>query len=187
MKAVARNISLIVFTLLIVSSCSSTNKQVPPSVEQTTTSSEDKTIENVDREQTLRDTLCVADKKYIVHIHRFPDKKAPLLIDVLGNSYYDNSVELTILQQQDTLHHEIITKGKFKHFHSEKEFTSDPLWGMNLSKQKSTPQQLYFTAQVGWGGEGPAFFYILQPNNGEISIERDPSTQEMDYDSKLDI
>lgn len=146
----------------------------------------EKTPECIDIEQIIHDTILFNSKRIYVNIRRYPDTSLPLLADGYGNYYYDNAVELTLCSTNDTLYYELLTKEKFKELISVNEYTSEPLWGMNFNKEKSDGTQLCFSAQIGWGGDGPAFFYLLNPKNWTSQIAQDISVQDINYNSNID-
>lgn len=136
----------------------------------------------VDVEQTICDTFKVGTSEYIISLHRFPDSSVPLLVDGGNHQYFDNSVDLKIISGVNEVFSQRLSKDIFKEYLSPEDFQSEPFYGMNFYADKSSAHVLYFTAQVGWAGDGPAFYVKLDLQSKNLSIERDHTMVEVDYE-----
>ena len=145
----------------------------------------EKVPDAVDVEQTICDTLAVGENNYIISLHRYPDTTLPCLVDLNKNLYYDNAVNLEVRLNNECVYSNKITKQIFSQLIPQEELESEPFYGMNLDKAKSNSHHLCFTAQVGWAGEGPAFYLFLNLKTKSFDIERDLSAFDAGYEDSF--
>lgn len=135
----------------------------------------------VDVEQSFCDTFHVGTTTFDITLRRYPDSLQTMLVDVSNQNYYDNSVVISVKSNKQELFTKKVTKEIFKNHLPEDIWTSEPFWGMNFNPEHSSLQMFCFTAQVGWAGDGPAFFVFINKNGEVVKIEPDNSMIEIDY------
>ena len=134
-----------------------------------------------DLEQVAEIAVNLGHHNYNVTIRRYPDKSLPLVVDELEQRFYDNSVDIKIVRDQAEFMTRKVTKDDFRKYLSESDYKSGALMGMNCDTARCDAHTLYFTAQVGQAGEGPAFLILIPTNGNPISVLRDESQEDIGY------
>ena len=132
-------------------------------------------------EQKASLSFTMGPHTYRVSIYRYPDQKLPLVVDDMDQKYYDNSVEVSIQRDEETLASRIITKEVFKSMLPENDYRAGMLLGMNCDTARCETSRLCFTAQVGQAGEGPAFLVYIPTDGGEMCVSRDMQQEDISY------
>lgn len=140
-----------------------------------------KTEPMADSEQTAMVKVKLGGSDYEVSLHRFPDRKLPLVIDELEQQFYDNSVQVTVRRDGEAFFDRTFSKEAFAQFLSETDYKGGMLLGMNCDTARCDRSTLCFTAQVGQAGEGPAFLVLVPTNGGEVKVSRDNLQEEIGY------
>ena len=149
---------------------------------------EKENTENVVQDEPMADSeqidtidVKLGKHEYAVSIHRFPDKKLPLVVDELDQKFYDNSVKINISRDGAQFLEKKVTKEAFMDFMPADVYKSGLLLGMNCDTARCTTSTLCFTAQVGQAGEGPAFLVLVPTDGGNVSILRDNQQEDIGY------
>lgn len=117
----------------------------------------------------------VAGHNYRISIRCVADKQGAVVEDDLGQKFYDNRVEVSIVKDGTELLKKSFSKTDFSSHLSESSLKRSVLQGMNFYGDKTDASYLYFTALVGEPGMdgGSAFLVKVSTENGLLSIEKD--------------
>lgn len=175
-------IPALLLAVCAVSSCGGGEKQPEPPVVEPETAQPQGPQNSV--EDLSRDYVATyGSHKYDITVSRAVDHSLPLVVDMQGDSCYDNSVTLDIVRDggESILKH-VFVKKDFDRFLDEGEKKGMVLLGMAFDEGRSSSSTLCFTARIGapFVEEGPAFI-IEVSTSGTWNI-REVSPQELEGD-----
>ena len=108
-------------------------------------------------------------------MERRADTSLPVVTDELGNRFYDNRVEVSILRDGQSFLQRSYTKDAFSDFLSASDKQGTVLLGMAFDADRSDSRAIRLGAQIGQVGveEGPAFIVEIPLSGAASSIVRD--------------
>ena len=112
---------------------------------------------------------------YQITVERRSDTSLPVVTDELGNRFYDNRVEVSILHDGQPFFKRSYTKDAFSDFLSASDKQGTVLLGMAFDADRSDSRVIRLGAQIGQVGVegGPAFVVEIPLGGGAPSIVRD--------------
>ncbi len=160
------------FALMITTySCGGNKETLPPTIQEETKEEKPKGPIS-DREWSYDYTEILDGHQYQISIHRHSNSKLPIIKDELGQEYYDNCAELTILRDGKKFYSKTFTKDAFWDFLSEADRKNSMLQGLAFDQPYS--DGLQFGAQIGLpDGEGGPAFIVTISKKGTMSIMKD--------------
>lgn len=120
-------------------------------------------------------TAKLGGRTYQITVERRADTSLPVVTDELGNRFYDNRVEVSILRDGQSFLQRSYTKDAFSDFLSASDKQGTVLLGMAFDADRSDSRAIRLGAQIGQVGveEGPAFVVEIPLGGGAPSIVRD--------------
>ena len=160
------------FALIITTYSCGGNKETSTPITQEETKTERQEGPISDREWSYDYTEILDGHQYQISIHRHSNPNLPIIKDELGQEYYDNSIDLTILRDGKKFYSKTFTKDAFWDFLSETDRKNSMLQGLAFDQPNS--EGLLFGAQIGLpdGDGGPAFIVTIS-KKGTMSITKD--------------
>lgn len=155
-------------------SCSSPKASNSTASADSTTVQKDEPISLGNGYENLKEVK-MSGHDYRISIRCVADKQGAVVEDDLGQKFYDNRVEVSIVKDGTELLKQSFSKTDFSSHLSESSLKRNVLQGMNFYGDKSDASYLYFTALVGEPGMdgGSAFLVKVSTENGSFSIEKD--------------
>lgn len=120
-------------------------------------------------------TAKLGGRTYQITVERRADTSLPVVTDELGNRFYDNRVEVSILRDGQSFLQRSYTKDAFSDFLSASDKQGTVLLGMAFDADRSDARAIRLGAQIGQVGveEGPAFIVEIPLSGAASSIVRD--------------
>lgn len=138
------------------------------------------------------DTVTVKDALYHFSYLLSAADSLPVISSYTGQRYYDNSVELTIKKEGETIVKKHFTKNSFKECVPSKELKKLSLVGFNYYQAKRDDHsKFYFVAMIGDPDDNDENFYFCEiqiSESGNVHIQKakteDFFTMPLDYEDE---
>ena len=134
---------------LVVACKQQTVEQTPEEQTSVAVKEETKPCDPIADKDGIREyAITQGGHKYVIVVERKADKEAPVVKDILGTLFYDNTVSISIKRDGADFYHRIFRKNDFDKMLSEEDRTYGTLAGMSLNEDGSKGDVLAFFAQV---------------------------------------
>ena len=186
-------VTILMFSVFVFSSCSCSDKKSEESEQDIWVAPEKTdTIAKLPSVDMPDDTVTV--KGSLLHFSYLlsPADSLPTVTSYTGQRYYDNSVNLMVKKDGETMFKKHFTKNSFKDCVPSKELKKLSLVGFNYYQAKRDDQsKLYFVAMIGDPDDNDENFYfceILITDSGNTHIQKakteDFFTMPLDYEEE---
>ena len=161
--------------IFMLSSCGEKKSNVKEEAQQTEQQQAVAGTPYAEPELKNSSTAKLGGRTYQITVERRADTSLPVVTDELGNRFYDNRVEVSILRDGQPFFKRSYTKDAFSDFLSASDKQGTVLLGMAFDADRSDSRVIRLGAQIGQVGveEGPAFVVEIPLGGGAPSIVRD--------------
>ncbi len=145
-----RTLFTLLLALTMVVACKQqTVEQIPEEQTPVVEKEEAKPRDPIADQEGVREyAITQGGHKYAIVVERKADKEAPVVKDILGTAFYDNTVSISIKRDGADFFHRVFRKTDFDKMLSEEDRTYGTLAGMSLHEEGSKGDVLAFFAQV---------------------------------------